>query len=92
MAFVGGTLFEIGGYLMYVESLNTGHDELFGREILGLLEGKSGYDRSRDQQKLAGNEEDSEKALPGGGRRRFRWMYAFACLVYLTCIDCTSMI
>ncbi|KAF8602588.1 hypothetical protein BDV93DRAFT_523957 [Ceratobasidium sp. AG-I] len=42
-AFIGGTVFELGGYLMFVESLNTGHDELFGealRDELDELEGR----------------------------------------------------
>ncbi|KAG9099211.1 hypothetical protein FRC07_010550, partial [Ceratobasidium sp. 392] len=29
-AFIGGTVFELGSYLMFVEALNAGQDELFG--------------------------------------------------------------
>jgi hypothetical protein len=36
-AFAGGTLFEIGAYLGYIESLNTAHDELFGPALLNLV-------------------------------------------------------
>ncbi|KAG8718994.1 hypothetical protein FRC09_011761 [Ceratobasidium sp. 395] len=32
-AFIGGTVFEVGSYLMFVEALNTGHDELFGEAL-----------------------------------------------------------
>jgi hypothetical protein len=28
-AFVGGTLFELGAYLAYVEALNSGHEEIW---------------------------------------------------------------
>lgn len=66
MAFVGGTLFEIGSYLMYVESLNTGHEELFGKELLGLVEGKAHTQRIEDV------ESSNEK---GQSKRRFRWWY-----------------
>ncbi|KAG8680771.1 hypothetical protein FRC08_016067 [Ceratobasidium sp. 394] len=30
LAFIGGTTFELGSYLMFVEALNAGHDQLFG--------------------------------------------------------------
>lgn len=38
IAFVGGTAFEVGSYLMVVEALNTGHEQLFGPALWGLLE------------------------------------------------------
>lgn len=69
LAFVGGTLFEIGSYLMYVESLNTGHEELFGEELLGLVEGKSpNLSRNSDL-------ESSKETIPKHGQgRKFHWM------------------
>ncbi|KAI0635387.1 hypothetical protein C8Q77DRAFT_1217230 [Trametes polyzona] len=78
-AFVGGTLFEIGSYLMYVEALNTGHEELFGpalRELLGHASRTGSEDASPDADNT-----HAEKALTGSGdsgRRRFkfRWIGA----------------
>ena len=58
-AFVGGTLFEIGSYLMLVESLNTGHGQLFGRSLESLLEG--------------GSHADELVKSPDG--ETFHWMY-----------------
>ena len=71
MAFVGGTLFEIGSYLMYVESLNTGHEQLFGEELLGLLRGAKPADGTATT-----SLEDKEKLAPqiDGRSRKFRWM------------------
>ena len=40
-AFVGGSFFNVGGYLMFVESLNTGHGDLFGPSLESLV-GKGG--------------------------------------------------
>ncbi|KAH9855482.1 hypothetical protein C2E23DRAFT_724190 [Lenzites betulinus] len=76
-AFVGGTLFEIGSYLMYVEALNTGHDELFGpalRELLGHASRTVSEDPSRDSDSAK-----TEKGLTEGGgsgprRVKFRWI------------------
>ena len=68
MAFVGGTLFEIGSYLMYVESLNTGHEELFGEELLGLVEGKSSARSS------AGNMDSRDPEKHTGRSQGFRWI------------------
>lgn len=79
-AFVGGTLFEIGSYLMYVEALNTGHEQLFGpalRELLGHANGTVSESASPDSDSA-----NAEKGLrsdggPVGGRQRFkfRWMW-----------------
>lgn len=44
-AFVGGTLFEVGSYLMLVESLNTGHGQLFGPSVESFFEGKPGGEK-----------------------------------------------
>lgn len=41
-AFVGGTFFNLGGYLMFVEALNTGHGDLFGPSVETLVGGKNG--------------------------------------------------
>ncbi|KAI0828527.1 hypothetical protein BC628DRAFT_1363072 [Trametes gibbosa] len=76
-AFVGGTLFEVGSYLMYVEALNTGHGELFGpalRELLGHASGTVSQDPSRDS--ASANAEKSRTGSGGNGPRRikFRWV------------------
>ncbi|KZT71169.1 hypothetical protein DAEQUDRAFT_724543 [Daedalea quercina L-15889] len=38
IAFIGGTAFEVGSYLMVVEALNAGHEQLFGPALWGLVE------------------------------------------------------
>lgn len=58
-AFVGGTLFEVGSYLMLVEALNTGHTALFGPSLESLLEGKGNAAR-----------DDAE----GAKSDKFHWM------------------
>ncbi|KAI8973124.1 hypothetical protein BD414DRAFT_499200 [Trametes punicea] len=77
-AFVGGTLFEVGSYLMYVEALNTGHEQLFGsalRELLGHANGTASEGSAPD---LDGS--NGEKGLKGGSdgvgrpRFKFRWI------------------
>ena len=35
-AFVGGMIFELGAYLMFIESLNSGHKELFKKALIGI--------------------------------------------------------
>ncbi|EPS97109.1 hypothetical protein FOMPIDRAFT_1032103 [Fomitopsis schrenkii] len=37
IAFAGGTTFEVASYLMVVEALNAGHEQLFGPALWGLL-------------------------------------------------------
>jgi len=64
-AFAGGTLFELGSYLMLVEALNTGHDELFGPALWGLLYGH----RDVDEKSLTEGEAGKPK-----GRVRYRWI------------------
>ena len=65
-AFAGGTLFEIGSYLMYVEALNTGHDELFALAVWDLLT----HGSSSDLEKLS-----AEKGLTGEkSETKFRWV------------------
>jgi len=61
-AFAGGTLFELGAYLMYVEALNTGHEQLFGPALWGMV-GRRGMGEEVD----AGVKE-------GGKRAKFRWI------------------
>jgi len=58
-AFAGGTLFELGAYLMYVESLNTGHEQLFGPALWGLV-GRQGMGEGADRVE--------------GKRIKFRWI------------------
>jgi hypothetical protein len=58
-AFVGAILFEVGSYLMLVESLNTGHGRLFGPSIESLLEGN----------------EHGDKRVRSSEGERFYWMY-----------------
>jgi len=43
---VGGVAFEIGAFLMFVESLNTGHEELFKKALIGIW--------SEDQESMEG--------------------------------------
>ncbi|THH13899.1 hypothetical protein EUX98_g9670 [Antrodiella citrinella] len=62
-AFVGGTLFEIGSYLMLVESLNTGHDQLFGPALWGIVSRASLNPSSSD-----------ETLTPEKGTPKFRWI------------------
>ncbi|KAI0354071.1 hypothetical protein OH77DRAFT_1426489 [Trametes cingulata] len=75
-AFVGGTLFEIGSYLMYVEALNTGHEQLFGpalRELLGHASQTVPDGGSPDSDSA-----NAEKGLTGSGdsgRRRFKFRW-----------------
>ncbi|GBE84485.1 hypothetical protein SCP_0604640 [Sparassis crispa] len=40
-AFAGGTFFEVGSYLMVVEALNTGHEQMFGPALWGLVSGEN---------------------------------------------------
>ncbi|KAI0328762.1 hypothetical protein GY45DRAFT_1325907 [Cubamyces sp. BRFM 1775] len=75
-AFVGGTLFELGSYLMYVEALNSGHEQLFGpavRELLAHANGSASESPSPDPDSAS-----AEKGLTGSGdsgRRRFRFRW-----------------
>ena len=69
IAFVGGTAFEVGSYLMVVEALNTGHEQLFGPALWGLLEDW------HDESKKGG--ESQALGMKLGIRRRqidFRWV------------------
>ncbi len=69
-AFVGGTLFEIGSYLMLVEALNTGHDELFGPALWGLVTHPS----HGDEKLLNGKECNSTTDADNINKSKFRWM------------------
>lgn len=62
-AFVGGTLFELGSYLMLVESLNTGHGQLFGPALWGLVSRSSTH-----------VEEGPDESQPEQKRTKYRWM------------------
>ncbi|OBZ77581.1 hypothetical protein A0H81_01743 [Grifola frondosa] len=67
-AFAGGTLFEAGSYLMFVEALNTSHEQLFGLALWGLVHGT----RSPPANDAEGlNAKQSPPPRIG-----FRWMYA----------------
>lgn len=66
-AFVGGTLFELGSYLMLVEALNTGHTQLFGPEVESLLHEMEGKERN-------GIDGDGENGGRRKNKERFRWM------------------
>lgn len=61
-AFAGGTLFELGSYLMLVESLNTGHDQLFAPALWGLLS------------RTSVSSEDEKESLSDKHATKFRWM------------------
>lgn len=69
-AFVGGTLFEIGSYLMLVEALNTGHDELFGPALWDLVAHSSRSEEST----LNGKESTSTAGPDTTVKTKFRWM------------------
>ncbi|EIN04636.1 hypothetical protein PUNSTDRAFT_146307 [Punctularia strigosozonata HHB-11173 SS5] len=68
-AFAGGTLFEVGSYLMLVESLNTGHENLFGPALWNLID-KPAHDYA------LGSTETLDAAGPNApwGPGRFRWI------------------
>ncbi|KAJ8454894.1 hypothetical protein ONZ51_g12764 [Trametes cubensis] len=77
-AFVGGTLFELGSYLMYVEALNTGHEQLFGPAVRELLVHANGT--PSESPSPGPDSASAEKGLTGSGdsgRRRlsFRWLF-----------------
>jgi hypothetical protein len=81
-AFAGGTLFELGSYLMVVEALNTGHETLFGPALWGSIEhdmamGRRVERRARGKGGLGAKDADRE-ALNASGEnrdaRKFRWM------------------
>lgn len=70
-AFVGGTMFELGSYLMVVEALNTGHEELFGPALWGSVK----HPRSKDRTPSESSDGDNQEASgPSSDIRRFRWM------------------
>ncbi|KAI0666442.1 hypothetical protein C8Q78DRAFT_984295 [Trametes maxima] len=83
-AFVGGTLFEVGSYLMYVEALNAGHEELFGpalRELLGRAsrtvstDTPPGFDSANAEKSLRGPGGSDRHGDSRGLRRlKFRWI------------------
>ncbi|KAJ3548916.1 hypothetical protein NM688_g5233 [Phlebia brevispora] len=73
IAFVGGTLFEVGSYLMYVESLNTGHEELFGEELLGFVESRSSIQRLEGKESPSSSDEE-KKIQDAPSTRKFRWI------------------
>ncbi|KZT06667.1 uncharacterized protein LAESUDRAFT_725756 [Laetiporus sulphureus 93-53] len=70
IAFAGGTAFELGSYLMVVEALNTGHEELFGPALWGLVE-----EAEDDMESKYGSERAARpKKGVRGDWRRFRWI------------------
>ncbi|RPD56551.1 hypothetical protein L226DRAFT_480446 [Lentinus tigrinus ALCF2SS1-7] len=75
-AFAGGTLFEVGSYLMYVEALNAGHEELFAPALWELVAHGSGT--VSDPPSPDSQSDTAEKGLTGAerGRRtfKFRWI------------------
>jgi hypothetical protein len=69
LAFVGGSLFEIGAYLAYVEALNAGHEQMF-TELRRAAVPKSSTDAV-----VRGG--DSDEALMGKEietTHKFRWL------------------
>ncbi|RDX49411.1 hypothetical protein OH76DRAFT_1403630 [Lentinus brumalis] len=75
-AFVGGTLFEVGSYLMYVEALNAGHEEMFAPALWELVAHQS--NTISDPPSPDSQSDTAEKGLTGaeGGRHtsKFRWI------------------
>ena len=61
---------------MYVESLNTGHEELFGEELLGLVESRQSSQYSEEKD-VESNDKEREQKPP------FRWMYVPICCPYV---------
>lgn len=68
-AFAGGTLFEVGSYLMFVEALNTGHDELFGPALWGLVSHPVHSD-----ERLVPDKSSSVHDSKDLDTNKFRWM------------------
>lgn len=66
IAFIGGTTFEVASYLMVVEALNAGHEQLFGPALWGLLEGR---DDKRQKSKALGTKLGLRKR-----EVNFRWL------------------
>ncbi|KAH9940296.1 hypothetical protein B0H21DRAFT_780408 [Amylocystis lapponica] len=62
-AFAGGTLFEAGSYLMVVEALNTGHEQLFGAALWGAA---------------ADSDMQEKRSSAQAQNPRFRWIGAGA--------------
>ncbi|KDQ17277.1 hypothetical protein BOTBODRAFT_172333 [Botryobasidium botryosum FD-172 SS1] len=84
-AIAGGILFELGSYLMYVEALNAGHEQLFGPTVWGLA-GRDGVEEMIC-------EVETEQAM--GKSVQFRWigfgssreLGFIACIVQLTTMN-----
>lgn len=69
IAFAGGTTFEVASYLMVVEALNAGHEQLFGPALWGLLGVRDDEPKKPQENKGLGRK--------FGLRRRqvdFRWL------------------
>ncbi|KAF8338865.1 uncharacterized protein EI90DRAFT_3039477 [Cantharellus anzutake] len=49
--FVGGTFFEVGAFLMFIESLNSGHEELYKKALRSILN-EDGGTRKQERGKL----------------------------------------
>jgi len=65
-AFAGGTFFEIGSYLMIVEAINAGHEQLFGPALWALVEDVEAGKNVNESEGTEG--ERNEKHV------KFRWM------------------
>jgi len=81
-AFAGGTWFELGSYLMLVEALNTGHDQLFGPALWGLVSRHPEPD-----ERLLSEKEEGNGGSKGTGNPKFRWigLGSFHDLGFLAC-------
>lgn len=75
LAFVGGTCFEIGAYLAYVESLpaNTGHTELY-EDFRKHLAKTTGKDPVSEVSSRDGSSAEDGMANTKGRPKRFRWL------------------
>ena len=69
MAFVGGSLFEVGAYLGYVEALNAGHEEMCGVLRRAVREYKRG-----EGEKGSESLESLVREAEVKGPKTFRWM------------------
>ncbi|THH16050.1 hypothetical protein EUX98_g9364 [Antrodiella citrinella] len=66
-AFVGGTLFELGSYLMLVESLNASHEQLFGPALWG-------HTHTASDSSNASSDEETVSEKGKNPSPRFRWI------------------
>lgn len=78
LAFVGGSFFELGAYLAYVEALNAGHEQMFvelRKAVIQEKRKKGPGNGNRSDEDLVGIQGDD--TTDSKGKYKFRWMYVF---------------